>query len=50
MHSDTIIIIIMELPTVYFKGPHVNFLNYDVFLSLKVTGCCFFNISKQDGP
>ena len=33
MHIDTIS---MGLPIVYFKGHMYNFLNYDVFLSLKV--------------
>ena len=33
IYIDTISI---ELPIVYFKGSQVNFLNYDVFLSLKI--------------
>ena len=33
IHIDTII---MGLPIVYFKGSHVEFLNYDLFPSLKV--------------
>ena len=38
---DTIVI---ELHIVYFKNSHVNVLNYDILLSLKVVYCCF-NIS-----
>ena len=33
MHIDTIN---MELPIMYIKGSQVNFLNYDVFQSLKI--------------
>ena len=33
IHIDTIS---MGLPIVYFKGSQVDFLNYDVFLSLKI--------------
>ena len=33
LHIDTIS---MELPIVYFKGSQEEFLNHDVFLSLKV--------------
>ena len=33
IHIDTII---KGLPIVYFKGSHVEFLNYDLFPSLKV--------------
>ena len=44
IHIDTIC---MGLPIVYLKGSQVEFLNYDVFLSLKVI-LTFANSADQD--
>ena len=45
IYIDTIC---MGLPIVYFKGPQVKILNYDVFLSLKVL--LIINLSKHWRP